>query len=336
MRTRLRLATRRSLAALLALSILLAVGCQAGGGSATLDDAAYFIVKRTINGNTVRYIERVHSRRFTDVRDCFFVDCGLTFDNPITISAVAKTKPVVVTTAANHGLAVDDEVDLSDIVWAPDVNDVSTETQPAQLNGGRYKIGAVPTATTLTLLTLDGADVDALNFNAYFEDGKVRKAVSTLLGFHHLAGEDVIALCDGSVVRGLTVSATGSVALPRKFSRVHLGFPYFADWELLDIEAPGAGTLQGRRRNVHTVMIRLERSRGLWFGPNVDNLTELKQRQDEAYGEPTALLTDDVDVTLRPEWNSNGRVYFRQRDPLPTTILGIVPRFEIEGAEDEE
>lgn len=43
------------------------------------DDVAYFVVKRTINGATVRYIERMGGRWFSDQEDAYFVDCGLTY-----------------------------------------------------------------------------------------------------------------------------------------------------------------------------------------------------------------------------------------------------------------
>ncbi len=43
-------------------------------------DVVYFVVNRTIGGQTVRCIERMASRQFQDQRDAFFVDCGLTYD----------------------------------------------------------------------------------------------------------------------------------------------------------------------------------------------------------------------------------------------------------------
>ena len=43
------------------------------------DDVPYFIVKRTINGQTKRYVEMLHTRRFSDPADAFFVDAGLTY-----------------------------------------------------------------------------------------------------------------------------------------------------------------------------------------------------------------------------------------------------------------
>lgn len=40
-------------------------------------DAAYFVVERTINSSTVKYIERLEDRRSDPLNRCFFVDCGL-------------------------------------------------------------------------------------------------------------------------------------------------------------------------------------------------------------------------------------------------------------------
>lgn len=301
---------------------------------APIFDEAYFVVERTINGQGVRYIEHTHRpRQFVDVRDAFFVDCGFTFDNPLAISGATQASPVVLTVPSGHGLAVDDEVDVSDIVWVLDVDEFDTETQPAQLNDGRFKVKAT-TATTVTLKDLDDDDIDGTAFNAYVEGGNIRKAVSTLSGAHHLAGETIIALADGSVVRDLTVDANGGITLPRKFSRVHGGFGYFSDVELLNIEAPGAATIQHMKFNVYAVTVRLERSRGLWFGPDASRLTELKQRQDEPYGSPIALFTGDRKVTIPASWKTNGRVLFRQRDPLPMTILAAIPHFQLQEGDE--
>lgn len=40
----------------------------------------YAVIKRTINGRTVRCIERKHTRQFSALEDAFIVDCGLTYD----------------------------------------------------------------------------------------------------------------------------------------------------------------------------------------------------------------------------------------------------------------
>lgn len=200
------------------------------------EDAVYTIVQRTIGGNTVRYVERQHSRYFTAVEDCFFVDCGLTYEG---------------------------------------------------------------------------------------------SAATTISGLDHLEGETVVALADGNVVSGLTVTA-GTIALAEAASKVHVGLAYVAEVETLNVEAP-QGTLQGKKTKIAEVVVRFEKSRGLMIGPSSDKLVTMKQREFEVMGEPTELLTGDKRITLKPDWNSNGRCFMRQSDPLPMTILAVIPDLTVGG-----
>jgi len=43
------------------------------------EDALYAVVRRTVNGREVRYIERRHTRRFDEAADQFFVDAGVSY-----------------------------------------------------------------------------------------------------------------------------------------------------------------------------------------------------------------------------------------------------------------
>lgn len=49
-------------------------------------DRPYFVVSRTIDGQTVTLVERLDDRAFTSVEDCYFVDCGLTYSGAATAS----------------------------------------------------------------------------------------------------------------------------------------------------------------------------------------------------------------------------------------------------------
>lgn len=51
-------------------------------------DAVYVVVNRTINGGTVRYVERMASRDFANVQDAFLVDSGITQTNGAPSTAV--------------------------------------------------------------------------------------------------------------------------------------------------------------------------------------------------------------------------------------------------------
>jgi len=50
--------------------------CAVNEGDET---ALYALIQRTINGRSVRYIERLHSRRFATQADAFFVDAGVSY-----------------------------------------------------------------------------------------------------------------------------------------------------------------------------------------------------------------------------------------------------------------
>lgn len=203
------------------------------------EDVPYFIVRRTIGGQSKRYIERLHTREFSDVRDAFFVDCGLTYEG------------------------------------APD---------------------------------------------------------ATIGGLGHLEGQQVVALSDGNVVRNLTVTG-GSVTLPNAGSKVHIGLPMTATMQTLDLDlgaVQGIGTVQGRQKSVSEVTLRVEDTRGIWIGPQdgvrgSDKLVEYKQRSTEAWNEAIGLYTGDLRIKPMWKWTNGGNIWLKQFDPLPMTILAIMP-----------
>lgn len=158
----------------------------------------------------------------------------------------------------------------------------------------------------------------------------------TLTGLDHLEGEELVALADGNVVLGLTV-AGGSVTLPIKASVIHVGLPYAATIKTLDLDlgnVPNLGTVQGRMKSVSEVTLRVERTRGIFIGPYDEPrdsrlMVEYKQRSTEAWNEAIRLYTGDVRITPQWDWNTNGSVCVKQFDPLPMTILAIMPDVSI-------
>ena len=291
------------------------------------DEVPYFVVTRTVKGLPVRMIERLHSRRFSDVRDCFFVDAGLSYDNPTTITGVVLSSPVSIL-APGHGLSIGQTVDIYDITWTPTYDQFDNAVQPDQLNGHRFLVTGV-SGSYFSVTNPDGSPVLAAGWQEYQGGGTVRVPVKTVSGLDHLEGLAVVALADGNVVQNLTVTQ-GSVTIPYLASRIHVGLKYISDVETLDLEVP-QGTIQGKWKHIPYVTVRFNQSRGLFVGPDSYNLTELKQRQFEAMDAPTALLSGDAVVTLSSDWNGTGRVFLRQRYPLPMDILDIIPELDVEG-----
>lgn len=146
---------------------------------------------------------------------------------------------------------------------------------------------------------------------------------TTISGLSHLNGEIVSILADGAVMPQQVV-AGGAVTLPVAASTVHVGLPIEADFKTLPLalEIPGAG--QGRPKNVNRVYLRVNRSSGIFAGPDTDTLTEFKQRTDEPWGSPPRLISDEVEIDVMPDWDNNGgQLVVRQSDPLPLTVCSL-------------
>lgn len=283
------------------------------------NEEAYFVVKRKINGFDVEFIERTHERFFSDVRDCFFVDAGLSLDAPCMVQGITFGNPTTIT-CSGHGFVNGDEVDLFDFNWQPTFDLFDNEVQPDQLNTHRYVVSNV-TANTFTI------DVNSTAFSTYRNGGTARKAVSTVTGLYHIPNTAVSVLADGNVLTGLVTSSTGSLNLPRKFSRVHVGLKYISDIATLKPEPLSRGhhSAQGSQFSIDFVTLRLKNTRGVFIGPDENNLIEMKQRDAELMGDPTDLFNGDKQISLMaPPYDSSGVLFLRQRYPLPFSLLALV------------
>jgi len=288
-------------------------------------DAVYFVVQRTIGGRSVRYIERMHERDFdNDIQDAFFVDSGVTIDNPIAITGFTNANPIVVTTGAAHGFSNGDTIDISDL-YVVDASSNQGYSLDTNINGTGYTVANV-TSTTFELQN-NGTNVNGTLFGVYKSGGKVRKAVTTIPNLWHLEGRtDVVALANGYVLKDLTVS-NGTITLAVAASRVHAGLRYTSEIETLRLDAGSASseTVQSKAKKISRLTVRLDRSLGFWSGVKRDNMREAKFGLPALYGQPPALITGDKDITLTPDWNKDGKYIVQQRDPLPLTILSLIP-----------
>jgi hypothetical protein len=191
-------------------------------------DVLYAVVRRTIQGETVRYIERLDPRDFTLVQDAFFVDCGNTYSGTPTM---------------------------------------------------------------------------------------------VISGLWYLEGQTVSILADGSP-HPQRVVTNGQVFLDNAYSKVSVGLPITADVKTVPAAFQVAGDGKGRVKNVNKVWLNVYRSSGISVGANESMLTKMKSTIT-AYGQPNALVTDEIEITLSPSWGGSGQVMVRQTDPLPLTLLSM-------------
>lgn len=281
------------------------------------ESIVYLSVRRTVNGQTVRYVERMASRYFPDVQSAWCVDSGVRYDGwnddvskLLNISGASYNAGDTVTMAATgHSPFASGSVGAKYI-----------------LRSGQNQVTVTVTAytdSTHVSATLDTAPHTSLQATA-LSDWAL--ATLTLGGLWHLEGREVAILGDGSVQPTATVT-DGSVTLPRACGRVVAGLSFTCDLETLNIEA-GQPTLQGRQKVINEVVLRVKDTRGLSAGPTSGRLVDIKERQGETFGYPTMLATGDERVLIDPSWNSQGRVFVRQSNPLPATLVAIIPRIE--------
>lgn len=285
------------------------------------ETALYLSVRRTVKGQTVRYVERLVSRLFPDVHAAWCVDSGCRYDG-------WNADPDKTLTVSGATYAAGDTVALSASGHAP--FSAASPGQKFILRVGQNQATVTVTAfidSAHVTATLDMAAPLGIQAAA-LSDWAVARV--TLSGLWHLEGRSVAILADGSVQPPTTV-ANGMVTIPRASGRILAGLPYACDLETLDIEASALAppTVQGRSKRIQEVLLRVKATRGLAVGSDAARLTEIKERAEESYGAPTLLRTGDERVLIDPSWNSNGRVFVRQAWPLPATIVAVVPRLEV-------
>tara|TARA_R110000824_G_scaffold3241_2_gene15388 strand:+ start:7541 stop:10294 length:2754 start_codon:yes stop_codon:yes gene_type:complete len=86
-------------------------------------DEVYIVVRRWINGASVRYVEFLvpYWSQDTDQEDAFYVDSGLSLDNPLVVTAATRANPCVVT-ATSHGFSNGDDIRITNTKGMIEIN----------------------------------------------------------------------------------------------------------------------------------------------------------------------------------------------------------------------
>ena len=289
------------------------------------EDRLYVVVRRVVNGNTVRYIERLASRHFSSIENAFFVDSGATYDGTNT-TATTVTVSGGTTWGPADVLTITASSPIFTYPGTSDVNDAIVLTDAA---GNKYRLTIrSTTSTTVATARVDNTLPVALRNTATSLYSFARNTIS---GLTWLEGKTVSILSDGAV-QPQKVVTSGTITIDRASSIIHIGLPIEADLQSLPL-AMGIdnGMGQGRYKNVNKAWLRVFQSSGIFIGPDADNLVEAKQRTTEPYGTPPELKTQEIQIMLTPSWLDSGQVYIRQSDPLPLTIVGMTLEVAIGG-----
>jgi hypothetical protein len=288
-------------------------------------DEVWVVVKREINGTTKRYIECIESAFNGDEdlqEDAFYVDSGLTLNNPIAISAITKANPGVVTTAAAHGLSNGEEIRITRVKGMTELNNTS------------FKVAGV-TATTFQLQDTSSVNVNTTNFKTYSAGGEVRDKVTTISGLSHLEGQTVQVFADGAVQNTKTVSS-GSITLDSAASLIHIGLSYTRRYKSLKLAYGGRdGASIGRPKSIaDIILVVMETAEGAISVATVEDgvtgaVTELDLRSaNDIDGNPVDFFTGEIRLGVTAGFDDDIRILLEGSAPVPATVLALSPEID--------
>ena len=153
---------------------------------------------------------------------------------------------------------------------------------------------------------------------------------SEVTGLWHLEGEEISVYVDGKKHVNATVT-NGKVTLGHTGTIVTLGYAYNSDLGSLPVDGGAQdGSSQGKTKRISRLGLWLMDTLGLKYGPDADNLTEIKPRTwGEAHGEATPLFTGVVRERFEGDYDRLGQYFLRADGPFPATVLAAMPQFQV-------
>jgi hypothetical protein len=294
------------------------------------DDAVYVVVKRSINGQARRYVERM-ARRETVLEDAVFMDSAVSFDGTNKTSTT-MTVSLVPGAATQWGPAGALRLTASAAVFSPASFVVGAPGPVYELTAADGTRVRFTGATYISTTVIEGqADRSVpMDLRAVATTAWAFAARSAPAG-HLYATPGLSVLADGAV-EPYSVGAFGEVTLSRPAVKVSVGLPYVSDLQTMPLALQVDGSFgHGRQKNVNKAWVRVYQSSGVLVGPTPAELVEHKQRTTEPPGTPPRVTTGELQVVLTPTWANDGQIYIRQAAPLPLTVVGMALEVAVGG-----
>ena len=284
------------------------------------EDEVWVSVERVIQGQSVRYIEQFQPRDWgSDQKDIFFVDSGLTFDggDAVAITNITQSNPAVVIATA-HGFTDGQQVRITGVGGMTEINDL---------------VYTVDDATTDTFSLNDADDIgniDSTGFTAYTSGGLAQHVENNFVTLGHLEGETVDIVGDGAFY-GTDTVVSGTITLNDFYNVVHAGLNYVSKLAPMKLEIPG-NNISGRTKRITDITGRFLDTLQCKYGPTEDSILDEFSFADEYSDEidPIAtLFTGEKKQEFDGDYETQGNIYLQVDEPVPCTILCIIPEFEV-------
>ena len=295
-----------------------------------------------------------------DPIDATYLDCFSSYDGRNTTShtmtltasgafqtgSTAYQQQLTLTCSVNYfgggqTAQIGDSIFLQDALWV--------SSQGSKGNQTRLIIQAVISGTAATVTSDTGAVPTEFQAAATTNWSRAVKAVS---GLGYLQGQKVSIWADRYVVGSplnyhvdtvYTVPASGILTLDKWYAVIYIGLPMIQDLETLDMETYFGETMIAKRKRAARVALYLQNTRTLFAGTenpdtNLNNtnnqylfqLNEMVRGTNQVvYDQQPELTTAQDYVITDSRWNYGNRIFIRNVDPTPLTILALSPQAEL-------
>lgn len=326
-------------------------------------DTVYFIVRRVINGATVRYLEALTPRDYLDTTfysDFVGCDSALTY-NGTAQAALSGTPIGLLTTSTGGGWTTSDLITMTSTLTPFSASDVANGNQVV-LSQYDALTGLVTDRVTFSIVTFVNGGVVrgypqravpawAQNISQTLNWGK---AVTQFSGLTQLAGQQIAVFADGNVAASplnggigtpgyfpgsagfpvITVSNAGTFTLPKPGLIVTAGLPIQCDGSTLPLENSQGETIQNKHIVVKECAPIFYFTRNGLFGQDVNHLLHWKQPRGANpppfnWGQPVAPFTGAVRIPIQGTYENTGQICWRLVDPVPMALSGIIVTCEI-------
>lgn len=305
-----------------------------------------------------RTLERMSSRIWSDPLEATYLDIFVSFDG-------RNTGSTTMTLTASGGFSTDDTAYQQQLTLTSSVDFFEDTMIGNQIflqdalfissNGseGNNLRCTIQAYTSHKIVTVTPSGLVPAEFQAIAITTWAR-AVQSVSGLGYLYQKEVSVWADRFVVGSplnssistvYTVPASGALTFDKPYSVIYVGVPMTQDVETLNLStAAGESVIASRRRSA-TLAFFMQNTRTLFAGtenPDTnsnnddgDALFELfemvKGASQKTYDEPPVLGTGEDYIIMDTRWNKNGRIFIRNVDPVPLTILAISPQGDSKG-----
>jgi hypothetical protein len=165
---------------------------------------------------------------------------------------------------------------------------------------------------------------------AFFVDSGLTysgSAVTSLSGLDHLEGETVTILANGAAHPNRTVSS-GVISMAYDTTSAAVGYGYTSSMQTMRIDSGSAdGTAQGKPKRVHGLTVRFYETVGAEIGNDSGETERIPFRSSaNPMDEAVPLFNGDKTIEFPGGFDDDDRVYVRQDQALPMTVLALFPR----------